>query len=91
MYFNTIFKFEIAVSDQLRRKKEKYLDYQVYHCLVSCPPEYVSSQYAFTKPREADRFLLCLPAVPTSNIISNPSLAHPAEHPIAIKDSFLQH
>lgn len=48
----------------------------------------VSSQHAFTKPREADRFLLCLPAVSTSIIISNPSLAHPAEHPIAIKDSF---
>lgn len=38
-YFNSVFKFEIAISDQLRRERN-YLDDQVYHRLISCSPEY---------------------------------------------------
>lgn len=42
MYFSAVFKFEIAVLDQLQRKKKKYLDGQLYHHLTSCPSEYES-------------------------------------------------
>lgn len=43
MYFSAVFKFEIAVLDQLQReKKKKYLGGQLYHHLTSCLSEYES-------------------------------------------------